>query len=143
MGWRMGGKPAPTLHDVKSIQHGRKVFPDREVGEERIADGIENREVCDLERCSQWKVSGVEEGLLTAEGVVIWVGMGSAGSDEHIQGRWSVVADIDGEIERVGNAGLSQKFLNHPEDFLDDHDQRLPWIGKTRRIEQGRQGSFH
>ena len=86
------------------------MFPDGEVREEGITDSIENREVCNLERCRQGKISWVEEGLLTPEGVmVIWGRMGSAGSNENIQRRWGVVADIDGKIERMGNASLSQK----------------------------------
>ena len=104
----MGGESAPTLYHVESVEHCREMFPDGKVWEERITDGIENREVCDLERCRQGKIGGVEEGLLTSERVVIRGRMGSAGGDEDIQRRWGVVADIDREIERVGDASLLQ-----------------------------------
>ena len=87
------------------------MFPDRKAWEERISDGIENREVSNLERGSYRKIGGIEERLMTPTGVVIWGRMGPASSNEHIQRWWSVVANVDGKIQRMSNASLP-KTLN-------------------------------
>jgi hypothetical protein len=85
------------------------VFPEREIRKERITDGIEDGEVCNLERRRQWKIGRVEEGLLTSKVVVVVRGwMRSASSHQNIQRRRGVVADVDGKIKRVGNASLAK-----------------------------------
>lgn len=88
---------------------------DGESGEEGVAHGVEDGVVCDLEGRGEGKVGWVEEGVTIGVDVDACRLVGSTCRNQNVQRRRCVVIDVDGEIERVGDATLLWHFnaLSH------------------------------
>ena len=88
-------------------------------GEERVADGVEDGVVRELERCRKGKGRRIEQRL--GFGIAVDGRVRQTRGDEHVEGGRHVDINIDGEVEGIANSTL----MEHGTDFQHH------WAGTT------------